>query len=69
MIPMRTGILRDIRVQMYDKIMSLHLGFFSEERKGDIVARMSGDVGEVESCISNSLDMLVKTPILIPFYF
>jgi len=69
MIPMRTGILRDIRVQMYDKIMSLHLGFFSEERKGDIVARMSGDVGEVESCITNSLDMLVKNPILITFYF
>lgn len=69
MIPMRTGILRDMRVAMYRNIMTLHLSFFSEERKGDIVARMSGDVSEVETCITNSLNMLIKNPILIFFYF
>lgn len=68
-IPIRTGIVRDIRNQIYQKINSLSLGFFSEERKGDIIARMSGDVQEVESSIMSSLDMLFKNPILILFYF
>ena len=69
MIPLRTGVVRDIRVSVYAKVMSLPLGFFSEERKGDIIARMSGDVGEVENSITSSLDMLIKNPILILFYF
>ena len=68
-IPMRTGIVRDIRNQLYAKITSLPLGFFSEERKGDIIARMTGDVGEIESSIMSSLDMLFKNPILIISYF
>ena len=68
-IPIRTGIVRDIRNQLYQKINSLSLGFFSEERKGDILARMSGDVQEVENSIMSSLDMLFKNPILILFYF
>ena len=68
-IPIRTGIVRDIRNQLYRKITSLPLGFFSEERKGDIIARMSGDVQEIESSIMSSLDMLFKNPILILFYF
>lgn len=68
-IPIRTGIVRDIRNQIYQKINSLSLGFFSEERKGDIIARMSGDVQEVENSIMSSLDMLFKNPILILFYF
>ena len=69
MIPLRTGIVRDIRVTVYNKMLSLPLGFFSQERKGDIIARMSGDVGEVEYSITSSLDMLIKNPILILFYF
>ncbi len=68
-IPIRTGVVRDIRNALYRKITSLSLGFFSEERKGDIIARMSGDVGEVESSIMASLDMLFKNPILIIAYF
>ena len=68
-IPIRTGVVRDIRNQLYRKITSLPLGFFSEERKGDIIARMSGDVQEVESSIMSSLDMLFKNPILIIVYF
>ena len=68
-IPIRTWIARDIRNQLYQKINSLSLSFFSEERKGDIIARMSGDVQEVESSIMSSLDMLFKNPILILFYF
>lgn len=68
-IPIRTGIVRDIRNQIYQKINSLSLGFFSEKRKGDIIARMSGDVQEVENSIMSSLDMLFKNPILILFYF
>lgn len=68
-IPIRTGIVRDIRNQLYQKITSLSLGFFSEERKGDIIARMSGDVQEVENSIMSSLDMLFKNPILIISYF
>lgn len=68
-IPIRTGVVRDIRNQLYCKITSLPLGFFSEERKGDIIARMSGDVQEIENSIMSSLDMLFKNPILIIFYF
>ena len=69
MIPLRTEVVRDIRIMVYTKVMSLPLGFFSEERKGDIIARMSGDVGEVENSITSSLDMLIKNPILIVMYF
>ena len=69
MVPLRTGIVRDIRTKVYNKLLSLPLGFFSQERKGDIIARMSGDVGEIEYSITSSLDMLIKNPILIIFYF
>ena len=69
MIPLRTGVVRDIRVMVYSKVMYLPLSFFSEERKGDIIARMSGDVGEIENSITSSLDMLLKNPILIILYF
>ena len=68
-IPIRTGVVRDIRNQIYQKINALPLGFFSEERKGDIIARMSGDVQEIENSIMSSLDMLFKNPILITVYF
>ena len=68
-IPIRTGVVRDIRNQVYQKITSLPLGFFSEERKGDIIARMSGDVQEIENSIMSSLEMLFKNPILIISYF
>ena len=68
-VPIRTGVVRDIRNQLYKKITSLSLGFFSEERKGDIIARMSGDVQEIENSIMSSLDMLFKNPILIIVYF
>jgi len=68
-IPIRTGVVRDIRNQLYEKITSLPLGFFSEERKGDIIARMSGDVQEIENSIMSSLDSLFKNPILIIGYF
>lgn len=69
MIPLRTGVVRDIRTLVYSKIMYLPLNFFSSERKGDIIARMSGDVSEVENSITSSLDMLLKNPILIISYF
>lgn len=68
LVPIRTGVTRDMRVMLYKKILALPLGFFSEERKGDIIARMSGDVGEVENSIMSSLDMLFKNPILILFF-
>ena len=68
-IPIRTGIVRDIRNQLYKKITSLPLGFFTEERKGDIIVRITGDVGEIENSIMSSLDMLFKNPILIIAYF
>ena len=68
-IPLRTGVVRDIRTQLYDKVVSLPLGFFSKERKGDIIARMSGDVIEVENSIASSLDMLIKNPVLVVIYF
>ena len=69
MVPLRTGIVRDIRTQVYHKIISLPLSFFSDERKGDIIARMSGDVNEIENSITGSLDMLIKNPILLVCYF
>ena len=68
-VPIRTGVVRDIRNQLYRKITALPLGFFSEERKGDIIARMSCDVQEIESSIMSSLDMLFKNPVLIVAYF
>ena len=68
-IPIRTGVVRDIRNQLYQKINALPLGFFSEERKGDIIARMSGDVQEIENSIMSSLDMIFKNPVLIVAYF
>ena len=66
MIPLRTGVVRDIRIMVYSKVMHLPMSFFSEERKGDL---MSGDVGEVENSITSSLDMLMKNPIMILLYF
>ena len=68
-IPIRTGVVRDIRNQLYRKITSLDLGFFSDERKGDIIARMTGDVQEIENSIMSSIDMLFKNPVLIVSYF
>ena len=68
MVPIRTGIVKDLRMDLYRKIVSLPLGYFSQERKGDIIARMSGDVQEVENSVASSLDMLIKNPILIIFY-
>ena len=69
MVPLRTGIVRDIRVMVYNKLLSLPMGFFSRQKKGDIIARMSGDVTEIEVSIISSLDMLIKNPILIICYF
>ncbi|MBQ4296462.1 MAG: ABC transporter ATP-binding protein [Prevotella sp.] len=68
-LPIRTGVVRDMRNQLYRKVTSLPMGFFSEERKGDIIARMSGDVDEVEHSIMASLEMMFKNPILIISYF
>ena len=68
-IPLRTGLVRDLRSMMYDKVVSLPLSFFSKEKKGDIIARMTGDVVEVENSIVTSLDMLIKNPIFIVIYF
>lgn len=69
MVPVRTGVVKTMRMQIYQKVISLPLGFFSQERKGDIMARISGDVQEVEFSITSTLDMLLKNPILIIFYF
>ena len=69
MIPLRTGVVRDIRIQLYKKVVDLPLSFFSEEKKGDIITRMSGDVTEVENSVASSLDMLLKNPILVVVYF
>ncbi|MBQ8484436.1 MAG: ABC transporter ATP-binding protein [Bacteroidales bacterium] len=69
MIPLRTGIVRDIRVMVYNKLVSLPMGFFNKQKKGDIIARMSGDVTEIEVSIISSLDMMIKNPILIVCYF
>ena len=68
LMPLRTGIIRDIRVDIYKKILSLPLSFFSEERKGDILARVSTDVNEIDASISSSLDMIIKNPIFIIVY-
>ena len=68
-VPIRTGVVRDMRNQLFDKIVHLPLGFFTEERKGDIIARMTGDVQEVETSIMSSLDLMFKNPILIVSYF
>lgn len=65
MVPFRTGIVKDIRIQVYEKVLHLPLAFFSEERKGDIVARMSADVQVVETALTSSVDMLIKSPIAI----
>ena len=69
MVPLRTGIVRDIRTMVYNKLLSLPMGFFNKQKKGDIIARMSGDVNEIENSIISSLDMLIKNPILIICYF
>ena len=68
MVPIRTGVVRDLRMEIYRKILSLPLGFFSQERKGDIIARISGDVQEVETSITSTIEMLIKNPILIVIY-
>lgn len=68
LVPIRTGIVKDMRMQIYRKIVSLPLGFFSNERKGDIIARISGDVQEVENSITSTIEMLLKNPILIVIY-
>ncbi|HZK03846.1 MAG TPA: ABC transporter ATP-binding protein [Bacteroidaceae bacterium] len=68
MVPLRTGIVRDIRVSVYKKVLNLPMSFFSKERKGDIITRMSGDVLEVEISIASSLDLMIKNPILILVY-
>ena len=68
LMPLRTGVIRDIRADIYRKILSLPLSFFSEERKGDILTRVSTDVNEVDASISSSLDMIVKNPIFIIVY-
>lgn len=69
MVPLRTGVVKDIRVLIYNKLLSLPISFFSDQKKGDIIARMSGDVNEVENSITSSLDMIIKNPILIVVYF
>ena len=68
MVPIRTGVVKDMRTQIYNKIVVLPLGFFSQERKGDILARISGDVQEVENSITSTIEMLIKNPILILIY-
>ena len=68
MVPIRTGVLRDLRQQLYDKVLSLPVGFFTEEKKGDVISRMTSDVGEVENSIMTSIDMLIKDPIMIVVY-
>ena len=69
MVPLRTGIVRDIRIEVYNKVLRLPLSFFSEERKGDIIARMSADVTAVETYVTSSVDMLLRNPITILTYF
>ena len=69
MVPLRSGIIRDIRIQVYNKLMGLPLRFFSHQKKGDLIARMTGDVSIIESSITSSLEMLIKNPLLIIFYF
>ena len=67
-VPIRTGVVKDLRMEIYRKILALPLGFFSQERKGDIIARISGDVQEVETSITSTIEMLIKNPILIAIY-
>lgn len=69
MVPLRTGIVRDIRIEVYNKVLRLPLSFFSEERKGDIIARMSADVSVVENSLTSSLDMLIRNPIALVVCF
>ena len=69
MVPPRTGIVRDIRIEVYNKVLKLPLSFFSEERKGDIIARMSADVTAVENSLTSSIDMLLRNPIALIIYF
>ncbi len=69
MVPLRTGVVKDIRTLIYNKLLSLPISFFSDQKKGDIIARMSGDVNEVENSVTSSLDMIIKNPILIVVYF
>ena len=68
MVPIRTGVLRDLRQQLYDKILSLPMGYFTEARRGDVISRMTNDVGEVEASIMSALDILFKNPIMILVY-
>ena len=68
MVPIRTGVLRDLRQQLYDKILSLPMGYFTEARRGDVMSRMTNDVNEVESSIMSALDILFKDPIMILVY-
>ncbi len=69
MVPLRTGIVRDIRIEVYNKVLRLPLSFFSAERKGDIIARMSSDVSAVEASLTSSVDMLIRNPITLIIYF
>lgn len=69
MVPLRTGIVRDIRLEVYNKVLRLPLSFFSEERKGDIIARMTADVQVVENSLTSSIDMLIRNPITLAIYF
>ena len=68
MVPIRTGVLRDLRQQLYDKVLSLPMGYFTEARRGDVISRMTNDVGEVEASIMSALDILFKDPIMILVY-
>ena len=68
MIPIRSGVVRDIRNYVFKKVVSLPIGFFTTERKGDVMARMTGDVAEIENSIMSSLDMMFKNPIMIIVY-
>ena len=68
MVPIRTGVLRDLRQQLYDKVLSLPIGYFTETRRGDVISRMTNDVGEVEASIMSALDVLFKDPIMILVY-
>lgn len=68
MVPIRTGVLRDLRKSLYDKVVSLPIGYFTEERKGDVMSRMTNDVNEVEASIMAALDVLFKDPIMLLIY-
>lgn len=68
MVPIRTGVLRDLRKALYDKVLSLPIGYFTEARRGDVISRMTNDVGEVEASIMSALDVLFKNPIMIIIY-